>query len=148
MKQRTRKNKYSILLGGSTISGKTTYSNSYFTKSFEDIFMSTIGIDYQMITNSKYENFKFLLYDTSHWNGRFDPLIQRQIFKSDAVILLFDISKKEDFDNLDHCLRMISDYFELEEFPVLLIGNKEDLEKNVNKDDIDKFVKENNFIFS
>ena len=146
LKQRTRKSKYSILLGGSTISGKTTYSNSYFTKLFDYTFMSTVGIDYQMITNSKYENFKFLLYDTSHWNGRFDPLIQRQIFKSDAVILLFDISKKEDFDNLNHCLRMISDYFELEEFPVLLIGNKADLEKNVNKDDIDKYVKENNFI--
>ena len=41
---------------------------------------------------------------------------------------------------------MISDYYELEEFPVLLIGNKSDKEKNAKKEEIDKFLDKNKFI--
>ena len=41
---------------------------------------------------------------------------------------------------------MITDYYEVEEFPVLLIGNKSDKEKNVQKEEIDKFLDKNKFI--
>ena len=51
-----------------------------------------------------------------------------------------------DFDDLPYCLRMITNYFELEEFPVLLIGNKVDLEKKVDQNDIERLLKTYNFI--
>ena len=41
---------------------------------------------------------------------------------------------------------MIQKFFDLEIFPVLLVGNKADLEKNVDKEEIEKFVKINNLI--
>ena len=43
-------------------------------------------------------------------------------------------------------LEKITDYYELEEFPVLLIGNKADLEKDIQKEEIDKFLDKNKFI--
>ena len=43
-------------------------------------------------------------------------------------------------------LEKITDYYELEEFPVLLIGNKSDLEKDIQKEEIDKFLDKNEFI--
>ena len=89
---------------------------------------------------------KFNIFDSSRWNGRFDSIIQKYIPKSDGIILLFDISRHDDFEGLPHCIEMITDYLELEEFPVLLIGNKSDLEKNVQKEEIEQFIKNNYLI--
>ena len=47
---------------------------------------------------------------------------------------------------MPNCLEMTTDYYELEEFPVLLIGNKADLEINVQKEEIDKFSKRINLL--
>ena len=41
---------------------------------------------------------------------------------------------------------MITDYCELEEFPVLLVGNKADLEKKVKQEEIDEFLAKEKFI--
>ena len=41
---------------------------------------------------------------------------------------------------------MITNYFELEEFPVLIIGNKADKERNVKKEEIEEFLKNEKFI--
>ena len=61
--------------------------------------------------------------------------------------MLFDLSQREDFDdNLPHCLKMITDYFELEELPVLLVGNKADLEKQVEQEEIDEILAKEKFI--
>ena len=47
---------------------------------------------------------------------------------------------------MNYHIEFISDYYELEEFPVLLIGNKSDKEKNAKKEEIDKFLDKNKFI--
>ena len=41
---------------------------------------------------------------------------------------------------------MITDFFELEEFPVLLIGNKADLEKQVKQEEIDGLLVKEKFL--
>ena len=89
---------------------------------------------------------KFFLYDCPRWSRNFIELLKKYIKKADGIILLFDISKKEDFNDLPNLLKMINKYHKLEELPVLLIGNKSDLEINVDKTKIDKFVKERKFI--
>ena len=84
--------------------------------------------------------------DSVRWSGIFTTIVQNFIMRTDGVILLFDISDKRDFDDLPYCIRMITNYFELEEFPVLLIGNKVDLEKKVDQNDIERLLKTYNFI--
>ena len=137
---------YNIILGGSTISGKTTYLNSYTCKSFKHNTYSTIGFDIYLIKNPKNENMKFKVYDTCRWNDAYESIVLSILRIADGVILLFDISEKNDFNNLPHCLNMIQKNFNLKKFPVLLIGNKADLEKNVDKEEIENFVKINNLI--
>ena len=41
---------------------------------------------------------------------------------------------------------MLTDYFELEEFPILLIGNKADLGKQVKQEEIDELLAKEKFI--
>ena len=66
------------------------------------------------------------------------------LFNIDGVLLLFNLSYKNDFNELPHCLDMIIYFYELEDFPVLLIGNKSDLKKEVNEEEIKQFqIKEN-----
>ena len=146
LKERTQKKICTIYLGGSTISGKTTYINTYITKEFFNETLSTIGFDKITTNEPKYENMKFNIFDSSRWNGRFDSIIQKYIPKSDGIILLFDISRHDDFEGLPRCIEMITNYLELEEFPVLLIGNKSDLGKNVQKEEIEQFIKNNYLI--
>lgn len=139
------KNIYKIILGGSTISGKTTYIKSYINN-FPDENYNNIDKDNYLIKNPKYENMKFKIYDTCRWNGSFDSIVLKILQIADAVILLFDISDKNDFCGLHHCLNMIQNHFDLEKLPVLLVGNKADLEKKVDKEEIENFVKINNLI--
>ena len=146
LQPRFRKKVYRISLGGSTIAGKTCYSIAYFCKKFSLDMLRTIGIDKSEIKYSKFENTKFIIWDTCGWNGRFDSIVQKNIFNSDGIILLFDLSQKKDFDDLPYCIRMISDYFEFEEFPVLLVGNKADLEKQVKQEEIDELLAKEKFI--
>ena len=135
---------YNILLGGSTFSGKSSYFNSYITKEFRDNIISTMGIIKRSI--KELNQAKFFLYDCPRWNRNFIELLKKYIKKADGIILLFDISKKEDFNDLPNLLKMINKYHKLEEFPVLLIGNKADLEINVDKTEIKEFIKERKFI--
>ena len=59
---------------------------------------------------------------------------------------MFDLSNKKDFDDLPRLLNMITEDHELENFPVLLIGNKSDLDIKVDENEIKKFLDKENFI--
>ena len=118
--------------------------NSYITKSFQEMYLSSIGIDFRTIKTLNKTRFLFL--DSYRWGGFFDSQVKAYIKNADAVILLFDLSEKEDFDNLPKLLNMITEIHELKDFPVLLIGNKSDLEIKVNKNEIEKFLDKENFI--
>jgi len=140
LKFRVRRKIYHILLAGSEISGKTSYFNSYVFESFCEESCPSVGCIYTYIKYNKLKYTKFKLWDSCRWGGRFDSFLEDYIFLANGIILLFDLSVKKDFDNLSICLRMISDYHELEEFPVLLVGNKADLPKEVKQEEIDEFV--------
>ena len=145
LKPKFQKKGYHIILGGSTTAGKTCYINSYITKSFKRMYLSNISLESHIIRNQEYKKI-FIVCDSVRWSGIFTTIVQNFIMRSDGVILLFDISDKRDFDDLPDCIRMITNYFELEEFPVLLIGNKVDLEKKVDQNDIERLLKTYNFI--
>ena len=140
------KKNYNIFLGGSTISGKSCYSYYCSNKSFSDIGLSTIGIDFTKLHPSFDNNINIRLYDTARWNGRYDSIIRTCFRNADGAILLFDISSRDDFNGLNQCLSLITDYLELEDFPVLLIANKIDVGRVIEKEEIEKFQKDNELI--
>ena len=95
----------------------------------------------------KINSTRFYLLDSFYWGGRYDYYINRQIEKdADGIILMFDLSRKEDFDDLPRLLNLITECDELKNLPVLLIGNKSDLDIKVDENEIKKFLDKNNFI--
>ena len=137
---------YKVYLGGSTISGKSSYIEYCKNKLFQESSLSTIGNSYEILNPSFDQNIKIQLFDTARWGGKFDSLIPLYLKNADGVILLFDISVRKDFEDLNYCLSLIRNYLELEDFPVLLIANKIDLERQVEKKEIEQFQKDNGLI--
>ena len=142
--EEAHKDRYKILLGGSTIAGKTTYFNSYFEKQFKEKLLTSTRMDYSLIKELNQNS--FFLLDTTRWGGRFVQLIKIFLKDADGVILMFDLSYKNDFDNLPNLLNMITEFHELENFPVLLIGNRSDLDIEVDENEIKKFMDKENFV--
>ena len=140
------KTKYTIVLGGSRISGKNSYYYYCSNKTFSETSLTTIGIDDKTLSPSFNNNIKVKLIDTARWNERFNHSIRLYLQYADGVLLLFDITSRDDFEDLDYCLGLITDYYELEDFPVLLIANKIDLERKIEKEEIEKFEKDNKLI--
>ena len=142
----TNRKRYNILLGGSTFAGKSTYFNSYFGNEFSEYYLSNKAWKTKELIK-KLNNTTFYLLDTYYWGGRYDNYINRQIEKdADGIILMFDLSRKKDFDDLPRLLNLITECHELENFPVLLIGNKSDLDINVDKYEINEFLDKEKFI--
>ena len=115
-------NIYKILLFGSTISGKTSYCNYCEYKSSIPTNV-TIGIDKVTLHPSYDQNISVILYDVGYYILRRD-MYKKKLKNSDGVLLLFDITSRKDFEELNYYLDKIKEGFFLDNFPVLLIANK------------------------
>ena len=86
------------------------------------------------------------LWDTIRWDGSNGGLINYCIKNADSIILMFDLSSESDFYNLPQFLSMVTEHHELKKIPILLIGNKSDLDIKVDEKEIEKFLDKENFI--
>ena len=116
-----------ILIGDSGV-GKTNVFSRYFQNKFEQNFISTIGMDRQT-KFIKYKNniYKFNISDTAG-QERFRSLPIKYYQNADGALLLFDISDKESFDNIDLWINDLNKNSRKEgKQTIYLIGNKIDL---------------------
>ena len=125
-----KKESFGIILGGSTNSGKTTFIKSYMHNELDNI-ASSVGVQFYSIKNPKDNKINFIIYDTPRWTDRYTFLFNIYMRLIDGAILLFDLSSVNDIDELPFCLEIFENYFELEEFPILLVGTKADIEMEV-----------------
>ena len=115
-----------ITLGESTV-GKTAYINKYVHNIYKNT-MATIGFN----TYSKNfslpsgESIKIIFEDTSG-QERFRSLSLNFIRKANGVVLMYDITQKHTFDTVSNWCDQIWEYRQ-KDFPVILLGNKCDLE--------------------
>ena len=137
---------YKIILIGSTISGKTCYLRCCKGYEFGNDYISTIGPDCVKLNPSFSKSIKVRLFDTCQCRGKFDEMIKNYIPRANGILLLFDVTSKEDFKGLNSIINTFN--FELYDYPVLLIANKIDLNNKrvINKEDIEKFQKDNKLI--
>ena len=139
-------NFYKILLFGSTISGKTSYCNYCKNKKPISATLRTIGMDFIKLHPSFDQNILVYLYDISSLSA-FRGMAAN-LKNCDGILLLFDITSREDFEELNYYLDKIKEEFYLDNYPVLLIANKIDneYERKIEKREIEDFVKNNNLI--
>ena len=114
------------LLGDSKV-GKT----NMITRFVDDVFnlncSSTMGYDckYKIITLKK-KKVKVMLWDTVG-QEKFLAINKAFLQKVDGIMLVYDISELESFQNMNRWISMIRDYND--KLPTILVGNKKDKEE-------------------
>ena len=117
-----------MTLGISSV-GKTSFIFRFTENTFQNLFISTIGIDYKVkiieIENIKY---KLIFYDTAG-QEKFKSVAPNLIKKAHGIIIMYDITNKSSFDSIPEILKDIKGE-KGNDFPMILIGNKIDLEQD------------------
>ena len=141
--------KYKILILGDSKVGKSCFLTRYADNTYHEDYLSTIGMDYK-IKNYELENgniIKLYIWDTAG-QDRFRSITSNYYKGADGIILIYDITKQETFNNVRNWITSIK-----EEAPakvvLILVGNKVDDEKNraVQQSEGEKIADEYNLPF-
>ena len=119
-------NDFKIILLGDTTVGKTAFFRRFFLNEFTSSFTSTFGINelskYILIEDKK---FKIQIWDTAG-QERFKSIPQKYYEKADGIILIYDITNEESFNNINRWIKDIRKNSS-ENIIIYLLGNKVDL---------------------
>ena len=141
-----------ILLIGDSSVGKTSliqrYVNGIF-KDEKDVYLPTVGLDfytkYEIINNM---NVLVRLWDTAG-QERFKSLTPNYFKNAEGVILTYDLTKMESFENLKYWINSIKTHLGDKNIfiPIIIVGNKLDMEdmREITKENADKLSKEYNY---
>jgi Ras-related protein Rab-1A len=116
---------FKILLIGNPSVGKSSVFTQYVDNSYSALTVSTMGIDFKIKTlkiNNKY--IKLQLWDTAG-QERFKTLTRSYYRGSHGIIIIFDITNRESFNNIRNWIYEINNYSE--NTCNILVGNKLDL---------------------
>lgn len=132
--------KFKILLLGDTFVGKTCVFNKYIYDTFHPyINASTIGVDF--MTKVIYVNNEFVKLQIWDMGGKeqYRTIIRSYYKNANGVILFFDKTYKYSFDSLDKWIKEIIEIDDTNK-PIIVCGNKCDLNTNVEYIEIDNFI--------
>jgi len=128
--------------------GKTSLLYRYQENKFSKNHLATVGIDY--FTKDEKINDKTIrikIWDTAG-QERYKSLTYAFSRNANGIILVFDVSKKETFENLKFWIASVnSNLGEKNELKKIIIGNKIDQERNVPKEEGEAFASENNCFY-
>ena len=140
---------YKIAIIGNQHVGKTTILSRYKYEATDDVYAPTVGIDF--LTKNVFledKTIRLIMWDTAG-QERFKSLIPSYLKNANCVILTYDITDKSSFNSLGKWLSDVKDNV-VEGTFIILCGNKIDLNNKrvVNKEEGEKFAKENNIAFA
>ena len=131
------------MLGDSAV-GKTAICQTYMNIEFSDKILSTIGVDKleSIVKLKNGKEIKLIIWDTAG-QERFHSIALKSIKTVHAVAIVFDLTKRETFNNINTWLDDIKE--NLNDVCIVIFGNKCDLDKQdwqVTNDEIQRFVDE------
>ena len=136
-----------IALGNSTV-GKTCYLLRVTENKFNPT-LPTIGYSeiIKRIELNDGKKVKVKYYDTSG-QERYQSIAPNFIKKADGIILMYDITNRESFNTISKWRKDILDN-KKKDFPVILVGNKSDLEdiRQVQREEGENLANQFNFKF-
>ena len=132
-----------LIIVGDTLTGKTTLINNYFSNKF----INNTNIEFY----SKIININNIDINCNTWDikgdNTYNNITNSYLKEPNAFIILFDITNSLSFINVSEWLERIYEYNKIinnyEYYPILLLGNKCDLETNRKI----SYEKANNFAF-
>ena len=135
---------YKILLLGDTSVGKTCFLMRYTDNTFQEIHMSTIGLDYKL-KNVQLEDGKIVkiqIWDTAG-QDRFRSITKNYYKGAHGIILIYDVTDKKTYENVKAWIEQIREEVS-DNVTIILVGNKiDDLEgRKVKKEEGEKAAKE------
>ena len=129
---------YKVVLIGNSAVGKTSLFKKLTTGEFSEKNISTIGMDKKTL-NLEIEvnendtpvkkNVNISLVDTAG-QERFRSITKNYFKESDGILLLYDVTSKESFKNVENWIDSIHDSIgnhKNSKYIIILIGNKTDL---------------------
>ena len=118
-----------LLTIGDQFVGKSSIINRYIDDKFNENIRPTLAIDYKTKMIQKGENLiKISIYDTAG-EEKYRHLIKNYYNGSNGILLVFDITKRNSFDNLNFWLDELEKNCNLNNLYIFLVGNKTDLKK-------------------
>ena len=162
-----KKISYKIILIGNSQVGKTTFFKKLTKKIFTERNISTIGIEKNKLTkiisvpkdpfdsSSPEEEIEFSIefFDTAG-QERYRSITSTYYKNSQGLLLLYDISNKQSFDDHEIWINSVIDNLgetekSKKDYSLLLIGNKIDLEdkREVSKEEAIEICKKKNIIW-
>ena len=121
---------YKILLLGDSSVGKTCFLMRYADNTFQEIHMSTIGLDYKL-KNVQIDDGKIVkiqIWDTAG-QDRFRSITKNYYKGAHGIILLYDVTSRKTFENVKNWVNQIKEEVS-DKVTIILVGNKIDDEKN------------------
>ena len=140
---------YKVLLLGDSTVGKTCFLMRYTDKTFQDVYMSTIGLDYRLksmvLKNGK--KIKLQIWDTAG-QDRFRAITRNYYKGANGVILVYDVTNVQSYDNVKMWVAQIREKAP-KNVVILIAGNKIDKEerRQVQKEEGQKIADEFGFPF-
>ena len=130
-----------ILIGDSEV-GKTSFLNRYFNNRFGEEYLSTVGIDRETKNiRIKNQTYRITIWDTAG-QERFRSLSIKYYQNADSVLIFFDVTNRDSFENVNSWLKDVKENAKFSEIPVYLIGNKIDLPNRViSQEEANKYCK-------
>ena len=135
-----------ITLGNGQV-GKTSLIIKYVDNTFSLNYIQTLGMDFKikMVKLQNSEEIRVKLTDTAG-QERFGSLSSNYLKKANGIILIYDITNRESFEALNNWADEIKEKSKSDEArPIILIGNKLDLEEYrcISKEEGENFAKNN-----
>jgi Ras-related protein Rab-1A len=138
---------FKLLLVGESGVGKSSILTRYVDETFNDAFISTIGVDFR-IRSLKYKGMdvKLQIWDTAG-QERFRTIVSSYYRGAQGVFVVFDVGNRMSFDGIPEWLQNI-DRLCKDDVVKILVGNKADLKHRMVKESEGRqFAKENDMYY-
>ena len=120
--------KLKLMIIGDSYVGKSSLLNKYCKNEFNSKYKTTIGVDCQIKhLNINNKEIKLEIWDTAGME-RYRILTKNYYNGSDGFIILYDITNRESFNNVNNWVQQIKDLAG-DDLKCILFGNKSDLNK-------------------
>lgn len=138
-----------LLLGDSTV-GKSCILSRYGEDYFNSSSITTIGIDFRSrLIVSNLETYRVQIWDTAG-QEKYRGLISAYYRNTHAIILVYDITNRDSFNNLKYWLEQVELNCNRPPLAYLLLANKRDKSKDrqVSIEEGQLLAEKNQFIFA
>ena len=137
---------FKIIIIGEPGVGKSSVLKRAVKNIFDENYHATIGFEFLLMHYRVNDlKLKLQIWDTCG-QEMYRSLVQGFYHNSSLAFLVYDINNKNSFENLSIWLKDLRQHTE-KDLPVFIIGNKSDLERKVDTEEVKKFKTNNDIVY-